>query len=97
MAIARALMKEPEIYVFDDSFSALDMKTDRQLRQNLKEAIKDATVIIVAQRISTILDADRILVVDDGQIVGSGTHSTLLETCPFYRQIAEIQLGKEVL
>ncbi len=97
MAIARALMKKPEIYVFDDSFSALDMKTDRQLRQNLKEAIGDATVIIVAQRISTILDADRILVVDDGQIVGSGTHSTLLETCPLYREIAEIQLGKEAL
>ncbi|MCU6747038.1 ABC transporter ATP-binding protein/permease [Faecalicatena acetigenes] len=97
MAIARALMKEPEIYVFDDSFSALDMKTDRKLRQNLKEAIGDATVILVAQRISTILDADRILVVDDGQIVGSGTHSTLLETCPLYREIAEIQLGKEAL
>lgn len=97
MAIARALMKRPEIYVFDDSFSALDMKTDRQLRQNLKESIGDATVIMVAQRISTILDADRILVVDDGRIVGSGTHRELLETCPLYREIAEIQLGKEAL
>ena len=67
MAIARAMMKKPEIYVFDDSFSALDMKTDRQLRQNLKESIEDATVIMVAQRISTVLDADRILVVDDGR------------------------------
>lgn len=97
MAIARAMMKKPEIYVFDDSFSALDMKTDRQLRQNLKESIGDATVIMVAQRISTILDADRILVVDDGQIVGMGTHKELLETCPLYREIAEIQMGKEEL
>ena len=97
VAIARALMKKPEIYVFDDSFSALDMKTDRQLRQNLKESIEDATVIMVAQRISTVLDADRILVVDDGQIVGNGTHRELLDTCPLYREIAEIQLGKEAL
>ena len=97
MAIARAMMKKPEIYVFDDSFSALDMKTDRKLRQNLKENIGDATVIIVAQRISTILDADRILVVDDGQIVGNGTHKELLQTCPLYREIAEIQLGKETV
>ena len=97
MAIARAMMKKPEIYVFDDSFSALDMKTDRQLRQNLKESIEDATVIMVAQRISTVLDADRILVVDDGQIVGNGTHRELLDTCPLYRAIAEIQLGKEAL
>lgn len=97
MAIARAMMKKPEIYVFDDSFSALDMKTDCKLRQNLKENIGDATVIMVAQRVSTILDADRILVVDDGQIVGNGTHKELLETCPFYREIAEIQLGKETV
>lgn len=97
MAIARTMMKQPEIYVFDDSFSALDMKTDRQLRQNLKESIGDATVIMVAQRVSTILDADRILVVDDGQIVGTGTHKELLKTCPLYREIAEIQLGKEAL
>ena len=65
-------MKQPEIYVFDDSFSALDMKTERQLRQNLREAMGEATVIIVAQRISTIMDADRILVIDDGRIVGQG-------------------------
>lgn len=97
MAIARAMMKKPEIYVFDDSFSALDMKTDRQLRQNLKENIGDATVIMVAQRVSTIMDADRILVVDDGQIVGNGTHEELLKSCPLYREIAEIQLGKEAV
>ena len=96
MAIARAMMKKPEIYVFDDSFSALDMKTDRQLRENLKENIGNATVIMVAQRISTIVDADRILVVEDGQIVGNGTHKELLENCPLYREIAEIQLGKEI-
>ncbi len=97
MAIARALMKKPEIYVFDDSFSALDMKTDQTLRKNLKESTGEATIILVAQRISTILDADRILVVDDGQIVGQGTHRELLETCPLYREIAEIQLGKEAV
>lgn len=97
MAIARAIMKKPEIYVFDDSFSALDTKTDRQLRQNLKESIGDATMIIVAQRISSILNADRILVIDDGRIIGNGTHKELLESCSLYREIAEIQLGKENL
>lgn len=97
MAIARAIMKKPEIYVFDDSFSALDMKTDRQLRQNLKESIGDATMIIVAQRISSILNADRILVIDDGRIIGNGTHKELLESCSLYREIAEIQLGTENL
>lgn len=97
MAIARAIMKKPEIYVFDDSFSALDMKTERQLRQNLKESIGDATMIIVAQRISSILNADRILVIDDGRIIGNGTHKELLESCSLYREIAEIQLGKENL
>ena len=97
MAIARAIMKKPALYVFDDSFSALDMKTDRQLRQNLKESIGDATMIIVAQRISSILNADRILVIDDGRIIGNGTHKELLESCSLYREIAEIQLGKENL
>lgn len=97
MAIARAIMKMPEIYVFDDSFSALDMKTDQNLRKNLKAAMGSATIIMVAQRISTILDADRILVVDDGMIVGQGTHRELLNTCPLYREIAEIQLGKEAI
>ena len=97
MAIARAIMKNPEIYLFDDSFSALDLKTDRTLRQNLKEAIGDATVIMVAQRIGTIIDADRLLVVDDGRIVGQGTHKELLESCALYRDMATIQLGKEAL
>ena len=97
MAIARDLMKKEEIYVFDDSFSALDMKTDQTLRKNLKASIGDASVILVAQRISSILDADRILVVDDGQIVGQGTHQELLDSCPLYREIAEIQLGKEAV
>ena len=97
MAIARAIMKQPEIYVFDDSFSALDMKTDQTLRKNLKAAMGDATIIMVAQRVSTILDADRILVVDDGMIVGQGTHQELLKNCPLYREIAEIQLGKEAI
>ncbi len=97
MAIARAIMKQPEIYVFDDSFSALDMKTDQTLRNNLKASMGDATIIMVAQRISTILDADRILVVDDGMIVGQGTHQELLKNCPLYREIAEIQLGKEAV
>ena len=73
------------------------MKTDQTLRKNLKESTGEATIILVAQRISTILDADRILVVDDGQIVGQGTHRELLETCPLYREIAEIQLGKEAV
>ena len=97
MAIARAIMKKPEIYLFDDSFSALDMKTDQKLRKNLKAAMGDATVIMVAQRISTVLDADRILVVDDGTIVGQGTHTELMATCPLYREIAQIQLGKEAI
>ncbi len=97
MAIARAIMKQPEIYVFDDSFSALDMKTDQTLRKNLKATMGNATIIMVAQRVSTILDADRILVVDDGMIVGQGTHQELLKNCPLYREIAEIQLGKEAI
>jgi len=97
MAIARAVMKKPEIYVFDDSFSALDMKTDLTLRRNLREYTGDAAVIMVAQRISTILDADRILVVDDGRIVREGTHRELLKSCPLYREIAELQLGEEAL
>lgn len=95
MAIARALMKQPELYVFDDSFSALDMKTDQVLRKRLKENIGNASVIMVAQRISSILDADRILVIDDGQIIGQGTHDELMKTCSVYREIAELQLGKE--
>lgn len=95
MAIARAVVRQPEIYLFDDSFSALDMKTDRTLRTRLRESIRDATMLIVAQRVGSILDADRILVMEDGQIVGSGTHRELLRSCPLYREIAELQLGEE--
>ena len=95
MAIARAVVKQPEIYLFDDSFSALDMKTDRTLRARLRENTGGATMLIVAQRVSTILDADRILVMEDGQIVGNGTHKELLRTCELYREIAQLQLGEE--
>ncbi len=97
MAIARAVMKKPEVYVFDDSFSALDMKTDKTLRQNLKESMGEATMILVAQRVNTILDATRIIVLDKGEAVGIGTHKELLKTCDLYREIAEIQLGEEVV
>ena len=97
MAIARAIMRRPEIYLFDDSFSALDMKTDRELRARLKEHTRDATVIIVAQRVSSIMDADRILVLDNGRIVGSGTHDELLGSCALYREIAALQLGEEAV
>lgn len=97
MAIARAVMKKPEIYLFDDSFSALDMKTDRQLRANLRKNMGDATMIIVAQRISSIIDADRILVLDNGEIIGNGTHHELLKNCKLYREMAELQLGKEAV
>lgn len=97
MAIARAVMKKPEIYLFDDSFSALDMKTDRQLRANLRRNMGDATMIIVAQRISSIIDADRILVLENGEIIGNGTHKELLKHCKLYREIAELQLGKEAV
>lgn len=95
MAIARAVVKQPEIYLFDDSFSALDMKTDRTLRARLRENMGGATMLIVAQRVNTILDADRILVMEDGQIVGNGTHKELLRTCELYREIAQLQLGEE--
>ena len=95
LAIARAVMKKPEIYIFDDSFSALDMKTDRALRQNLKENMGEATMIVVAQRVNTIMDATRILVLENGEVVGTGTHRELLGSCRLYREIAEIQLGKE--
>lgn len=95
MAIARAVMKKPEIYLFDDSFSALDMKTDKELRNRLKKNMGNATMIIVAQRISSIIDADRILVIDEGRIVGNGTHKELLKSCRLYREIAEFQLGEE--
>ena len=97
LAIARAIAKNPRIFVFDDSFSALDMKTDKQLRNDLKEKVKDSTVIIVAQRISTILHADQILVLDEGKIVGRGTHEELLHSCDTYLQIAKSQLTAKEL
>lgn len=97
LSIARAIAKNPEIYVFDDSFSALDFKTDAALRKALRDEIKDSTVIIVAQRISTVIHADQILVLDDGKIVGKGTHQELLKNCEVYKQIALSQLSKEEL
>jgi len=95
LAIARALVKEPAVYVFDDSFSALDLKTDSLLREALAHNISDATVIMVAQRVSTIRDADQILVVEDGKIVARGTHESLIETSETYREIVESQLSAE--
>lgn len=97
LSIARAIAKEPEIYIFDDSFSALDYKTDVVLRRALKKETKDATTLIVAQRISTILHADKILVLDEGKVVGQGTHKELLKSCDVYRQIAMSQLSEEEL
>ena len=97
MSIARAIVKNPEIYLFDDSFSALDYKTDRLLREAINKNIKDATNIIVAQRIGTIKNADRILVLDDGRVVGDGTHEELLANCSVYQEIAHSQLSKEEL
>lgn len=97
VAIARALIKKPEVYVFDDSFSALDYKTDSLLRKALKSQIKDSALIIVAQRISTIMDADQILVLDDGKVVSIGRHEELMKTCPVYQQIAATQLSEEEL
>jgi ATP-binding cassette subfamily B multidrug efflux pump len=95
LAIARALIRDPEIYLFDDSFSALDLATDARLRAALKPVTRDATVLIVAQRVSTIRDADLILVVEDGEVVGRGRHDDLLETCGTYREIVESQLSAE--
>ena len=95
LSIARAIAKNPKIYLFDDSFSALDYKTDKALRAALFEHAKDATVIIVAQRISTILHADQILVLDDGKIVGKGTHQELLKQCQAYQEIAASQLSQQ--
>lgn len=97
LAIARAIAKDPKIFVFDDSFSALDLKTDAVLRKALGENVKDSTVIIVAQRISTILHAEQILVLDDGEVVGKGTHEELLKTCEVYQQIAKSQLSAREL
>ena len=97
LAIARAIARDPEIYIFDDSFSALDYKTDKILRQELKKYTKNATNLIVAQRIGTIMNADQILVLDNGKCVGIGTHKELLKTCDVYKQIALSQLSKEEL
>ncbi len=97
LAIARAIMRNAEFYLFDDSFSALDMKTDRTLRENIHRELSGATVIIVAQRVGTIIDADQIIVLDDGVCVGKGTHAELLATCDMYRDIATLQLGEQAV
>lgn len=97
LSIARAIVRNPEIYIFDDSFSALDYKTDAVLRNELKKYTKDATSLIVAQRIGTIINADKIIVLDEGECVGMGTHKELLETCEVYKEIALSQLSKEEL
>lgn len=97
LSIARALAKKPEVFIFDDSFSALDYKTERALRRALREELSESTILIVAQRISTILTADKIVVLDEGEVVGIGTHRELLQSCRVYREIAESQLSKEEL
>jgi ATP-binding cassette, subfamily B, multidrug efflux pump len=97
ISIARAIYRKPEIYIFDDSFSALDYKTDRVLRSALRKETKDATTLIVAQRIGTIKDADRIIVLEDGEVVGNGTHEQLMDSCETYKEIAYSQLSKEEL
>lgn len=93
MSIARAVVKHPDVYIFDDSFSALDYKTDAILRKRLKEVTGDATVLIVAQRVGTIMDADQIIVLDQGEIVGRGTHEELMASNEIYREIANSQLN----
>jgi ATP-binding cassette subfamily B protein len=95
LAIARAIVRKPEIYVFDDSFSALDFKTDKSLRQALSAETKEATVVIVAQRISTIIDADRIIVIEKGKVVGMGKHNELVKNCSVYKEIVDSQMSKE--
>jgi ATP-binding cassette subfamily B protein len=95
LSIARALARKPEIYIFDDSFSALDFKTDAKLRAALKKEIAEATVIIVAQRVGTVMDADRIIVLDEGRVTGMGKHKELLNTCEVYREIVSSQLSEE--
>ncbi len=97
LSIARALIRRPEIYLFDDSFSALDFKTDARLRSAMKGETKDATVMIVAQRVSTVMEADRIVVLDEGQVVGIGTHRELIKSCEVYREIVSSQLSEEEL
>ena len=97
LSIARALVKKPPIFILDDSFSALDFKTDSALRRALKEKTAGSTLLIVTQRVSTIKNAEQIIVLDDGKIVGKGTHNELMETCETYKEIALSQLNKEEL
>jgi ATP-binding cassette subfamily B protein len=95
LAIARAVVRQPKVFIFDDSFSALDFKTDQQLRAALKHEIQGATVIIVAQRVGTILHADQIVVLDGGNVAGVGTHEELMKTCETYKEIVYSQLSRE--
>lgn len=97
LSIARAIARDPEIYIFDDSFSALDYKTDSKLRKELKKYTKEATSIIVAQRIGTVMYADEIIVLEEGKCVGKGTHKELMKNCSVYQEIAYSQLSKEEL
>ena len=97
LAIARAVAKGARIILFDDSFSALDLATDARLRASLRENLTDTNLIIVAQRVGTVLNADRIIVLDDGAVVGQGTHKELLESCPLYREIVVTQMSEEAL
>ena len=97
LSISRAVCRDPEIYLFDDSFSALDFKTDSALRKKLRQEAKDAAMIIVAQRIGTIKNADKIIVIDDGRIVAHGKHNDLIKSCTIYREIAATQLSEEEL
>ncbi|MBR1985081.1 MAG: ABC transporter ATP-binding protein, partial [Clostridia bacterium] len=97
LSIARAIYKDPEILIFDDSFSALDYKTDKEVRGNIDKYLTKKTIVIVAQRIGTIRNADKILVIDEGQIVGEGTHDELVKNCALYKEIALSQLSKEEL
>ena len=97
LAIARALAKKAEIFIFDDSFSALDFKTDARLRSAINKELRNSTVLIVAQRISTIMNANQIIVLDEGKVVGKGTHKELMKNCEVYQQIALSQLSKEEL
>jgi ATP-binding cassette subfamily B protein len=96
LAIARAVVRRPEIYLFDDSFSALDLATDARLRAALRPTTRDSTVLVVAQRVSSVVDADQILVLDGGRLVGAGTHDELLTSCPTYAEIVQSQLPAEV-
>ena len=97
LSVARAVYREPEFYIFDDTFSALDYRTDRLLRKALKEETAGVTTFIVAQRIGTIMDADKIIVLNEGKVVGEGTHHQLLENCRIYQEIARTQLSQEEL